>query len=44
MSKALEDYGKQLDIRKMVMDSYNDIQEEKGRDYKAFFKELESRY
>ena len=29
MSKALEDYGKQLDIRKMVMDSYSDIQKEK---------------
>ena len=36
--------GKQLDIRKMVMDSYNDIQEEKGRDYKEVFKDLENRY
>lgn len=32
----------QKDVRKMVMDSYHDI--EKGRDYKEFFAELESRY
>lgn len=34
----------QKDVRKMVMDSYHDIGKEKGRDYKEFFAELESRY
>lgn len=34
----------QKDIRKMVMDSYRDIEKGKGRDYKEFFAELESRY
>ena len=34
----------QKDVRKMVMDSYRDIEKEKGRDYKDFFAELESRY
>lgn len=34
----------QKDIRKMVMDSYDDIQKGKGRDYKEFFSELENRY
>lgn len=28
----------------MVMDSYDDIQKGKGRDYKEFFSELENRY
>ena len=32
------------DVRKMVMDSYHDIEKGKGRDYKEFFAELESRY
>ena len=32
------------DVRKMVMDSYHDIEKGKGRDYKKFFAELESRY
>ena len=31
-------------VRKMVMDSYRDIEKGKGRDYKEFFAELESRY
>lgn len=34
----------QKDVRKMVMDSYRDIEKKKGRDYKEFFAELESRY
>ena len=34
----------QEDVRKMVMDSYHDIEKGKGRDYKEFFAELESRY
>ena len=34
----------QKDVRKMVMDSYRDIEKGKGRDYKEFFAELESRY
>lgn len=32
------------DIRKMVTDSYQDMLKGKGRDYKTFFSELESRY
>lgn len=31
-------------IRKMVMESYQDMKNGKGRDYKDFFAELESRY
>lgn len=34
----------QKDVRKMVMDSYRDIEKKKGRDYKDFFAELEGRY
>ena len=34
----------QKDVRKMVMDSYHDIEKGKGRDNKEFFAELESRY
>ena len=34
----------QKDVRKMVMDSYHDIEKGKGRYYKEFFAELESRY
>lgn len=34
----------QKEIRKMVMDSYHDMEKGKGRDYKEFFAELESRY
>ena len=39
---ALEENKKA--VRKMVMDSYQDIEKGKGRDYKEFFAELESRY
>lgn len=39
---AMEENKK--DVRKMVMDSYRDIEKGKGRDYKEFFAELESRY
>ena len=31
-------------VRKMVLDSYQDMKDGKGRDYKEFFSELESRY
>ena len=31
-------------VRKMVIDSYQDMLDGKGRDYKEFFSELESRY
>lgn len=34
----------QKEIRKMVMDSYHDMENGKGRDYKEFFAELESKY
>ena len=34
----------QKDVRKMVMESYQDIEKGKGRDYKEFFAELESWY
>lgn len=34
----------QKEIRKMVLDSYQDMLDGKGRDYKEFFAELESRY
>ena len=34
----------QKDVRRMVMDSYHDIEKGKGRDYNEFFAELESRY
>ena len=34
----------QKEIRKMVMDSYHDMENGKGRDYNEFFAELESRY
>nr|WP_295281392.1 hypothetical protein [uncultured Blautia sp.] len=34
----------QKDVRKMVLDSYHDMEQGKGRDYKEFFSELESRY
>ena len=34
----------QKEIRKMVMDSYHDMENGKGRDYKEVFAELESRY
>ncbi len=34
----------QKNVRQMVMESYRDMQEGKGRDYKEFFSEMESRY
>ena len=34
----------QKEVRKMVMNSYHDMERGKGRDYKEFFAELESRY
>ena len=34
----------QKDVRKMVLDSYHDMEQGKGRDYKEFFSELVSRY
>ena len=34
----------QKEVRKMVMNSYHDMEQGKGRDYKEFFAEIESRY
>ena len=34
----------QKEVRKMVMNSYHDMEQGKGRVYKEFFAELESRY
>ena len=34
----------QKEVRKMVMNSYHDMEQGKGRDYKEFFAELERRY
>ncbi|MCD8248497.1 MAG: hypothetical protein LUC60_01335 [Lachnospiraceae bacterium] len=34
----------QKEVRRMVMESYQDMLDGKGRDYKEFFSELESRY
>lgn len=34
----------QREVRRMVMESYQDMLDGKGRDYKEFFSELESRY
>lgn len=31
-------------VREMVMESYHDMQMGKGRNYKEFFSEMESRY
>ena len=39
---AMEENRK--DVRKMVLDSYHDMEQGQGRDYKEFFAELESRY
>ena len=39
---AIED--NQREVRKMVMESYEDMLNGKGRDYKEFFAELEGRY
>ena len=39
---ALEENKKA--VRKMIIDSYYDIDKGKGRDYKEFFAELESKY
>lgn len=34
----------EIQIRKLVLESYNDIALEKGREYNNFFDELESRH
>lgn len=39
---AMEENEK--DVRGMVMESYQDMLDGKGRDYKDFFAELENRY
>ncbi len=31
-------------VREMVMESYRDMQEGEGRDYKEFFSDLEKKY
>jgi|GEM_PF-936274 DNA-binding MurR/RpiR family transcriptional regulator len=47
--RKLQEYQNELDenekqIRKLVLESYNDIALGKGRDYNDFFDKLESRY
>ncbi len=39
---AMEENKK--NVREMVIESYRDMQTGKGRDYKEFFSEMESRY
>lgn len=34
----------QKNVRNLVLESYQDMLEGKGRDYKVFFEEVESRY
>lgn len=34
----------QKNVREMVVESYRDMQSGKGRDYREFFSEMESRY
>lgn len=34
----------QKNVRNLVLESYRDMLEGKGRDYQAFFEEIESRY
>lgn len=34
----------QQNVRNMVLESYQDMLDGKGRDYKEFFAEMESRY
>lgn len=34
----------QKEVRKLIMESYHDMGNGRGRDYKEFFAELESRY
>lgn len=34
----------QKEVREMVMESYRDMQERKGRDYKEFFYDLDRTY
>ena len=35
---------KKKNVREMVMESYHDMQMGKGRNYKEFFSDMESRY
>jgi len=49
LAQKLQEYQNELNdneeqIRKLVLESYNDIVTKKGRDYNDFFDELESRY
>lgn len=43
-SYAAEMEENNANVRKMVLESYQDMRDGKGRDYKEFFAELESRY
>ncbi|MDD3139042.1 MAG: hypothetical protein PHX08_08735 [Lachnospiraceae bacterium] len=48
-AQQLLDYRREIDesqkqVRKMVMESYHDIEAGKGRDCNEFFDELEKRY
>ncbi len=49
ITQSVLDYPKEINdnqkqIREMVLESYQDIIEGKGRDCNEFFKELEKRY
>lgn len=43
-SVVAETEENQQNVREIVMESYHDMQSGKGRDYKQFFSEMESRY
>ena len=44
MSIMAEMQENKKNVREMVMESYHDMQMGKGRNYKEFFSEMESRY
>lgn len=49
LAQQVMDYRREIDenqkqIREMVMESYHDIEERKGRDCNEFFEELGKRY
>jgi hypothetical protein len=49
LAQQINEYKREIDenekhIREMVLDSYRDIEDGKGRDYNEFFDELEKKY
>lgn len=48
MDAAMKNYetvdANQGNVREMVLESYHDMLEGKGRDYREFFEEIEGRY